>query len=438
MTRLILRFVLIAAIALAVAPLIALAQASPYEVWVVDQADAARGGAKLYIYPGATLGGSQLGAPPQVVDLEAAATGVGAGPGVRPHLLVFNSTHSHALLAYVASGHVAVIRAADRKVVASIDVGDQAHGAFATPDGSMIVVANQNGKKLARIAADFQKEQFSHNPADDLDLKVLEDARHPDNAPICPVLFPGGTASKKAYVTLRGGGLFIVDVGVTPMKVLKSFTNQEVGPAGCGGFVLGNKVYVNSGTASFGAIYVFDATTDALVKTIATTSTGTDAHGMVLTGGGRYLWMANRGDGDNIVVVDTTTDTIVGTSAAIGAGPDLMDISPAGDRVFVSMRGPNNLTGGPAAKGQTPGMAVLSVQDGGRGVASVFFAPIGDQSAASAVDPHALAVRRGGTLPTTLPRTGEASVDRLAVVTALAMLALGILAYRRRPAARAR
>jgi DNA-binding beta-propeller fold protein YncE/ketosteroid isomerase-like protein len=361
-----------------------------YEVWVIDQADAAKGGAKLYIYKKSQVEGERLGGSPEVIDLNAAATGVGDGPGVRPHLIDFNKDHTYAVVANVASGHVYFIRASDRKMVASIDVGEQAHGAVVSPDGSLVLAANQNGKKLARIKADFEKGIFTYNKADDLDLKALEDPGHPDNAPICPLLFPQG--GKKAYVTVRGGGLYIIDTSTTPMKVVKSFTKDEVAPAGCGGIALGQKVYINSGTATSSNLYVFDSDTDSLKKSLDLSTVGKDGHGMVLVGNGRYLWMGHRAS-HNIVVIDTQTDTQAGVITGFGNAPDIMDASPKGDLVFVALRGPNNLTGGPTAKGQTPGMVVLQTKEIGASMAKASFLAIGDQSAESPVDPHVLAVR---------------------------------------------
>lgn len=421
MHRLVVVFVLIA---LLLTPASALAQTG-FEVWVVDQADANRGGAKLYIYPNGGTAGMQT------VDLDATSRGVGDGPGVRPHLLLFNNrNHTHALLAWVASGHVTVIRASDRRTVASIDVGEQAHGALASPDDSFILAANQNGKKLVRIKSDFAREQFSHERDADFNLAALENPNQPDNAPICPIVFAD---NKTAYVTVRGGGLYIMDVSTTPMRVLRTYTKDQVAAAGCGGVLLGNKMYVNSGTATSGALYVFDTATHNLLKTIDTTPQGTDAHGMAVVGG-RYLWMANRGNGDNMVVVDTQSDSIVGTFANFGLGPDLMDVSPAGDRVYMTLRGPNNLTGGAPAKGETPGFATLSVLDGGRNGSRAAFVPIGSQAADSPTDPHAIAVRRGisTAAPTQLPRTGGAG-ELLPLVATLgaALLSVGTLARRR-------
>lgn len=362
-----------------------------YEVWIIDQADAAKGGAKLYIYDHSLLESGISTVQPEVVDLNASAQGVGNGPGVRPHLVIFNNAQTHAMVANVASGHVYFVNAESRKVVASIDVGEQAHAAYASPDDSIVLVANQNGKKLARIKADFKNGNFSYNTSEDLDLKALEDPAHPDNAPICPIIFTDG--GKKAYVTLRGGGLFIVDTASTPMKVVKSYGKDQVAPAGCGGIAAGKKIYVNSGTANSSDLYVFDSSSDSLVKHIDVSGIGSDGHGLVLAGKDkRYLWMGNRASA-NIAVIDTKSDSIVGTINDVGKAPDIMDRTPDGERVFVALRGPNNLTGGAVAKGEKPGLAVMRIKDGGASGVKEMFVPLGDQTPQSPVDPHSLAVR---------------------------------------------
>ncbi len=362
------------------------AQANTYEVWVIDQANVPQGGDRLYIYtPG------NWSEPSETHYFWELAQGVGDGAGTRPHLLTWNSTHSHGILANVGSGHVYVIRAADRKVVASIDVGEQAHGALASPDDTQILVSNQNGKKLARIHADFATETFRHDPSEDLDLGAMENPNQPDNAPICPMMYVGGGA--KAYVTLRGGGLYVVDTLASPMKVLREYPKDQVAPAGCGGIEHGGTVYVNSGSPADGNIYLFDAQSDELVKTIPTAQYGSDAHGMAILGG-RYLWMGHRGNGDNIVVLDTATNEIVGQIDDVGAAPDILDVSPDGSLVFATLRGPGALTGGPSAIGVTPGVSVLLVDEAGKTGKRVTFILIGQQGEGSTADPHGLAVRR--------------------------------------------
>jgi DNA-binding beta-propeller fold protein YncE len=109
--------------------------------------------------------------------------------------------------------------------------------------------------------------------------------------------------------------------------------------------------------------------------------------------------MANRGVGDNILVLNTTTGQVVGTIEGFGAAPDLMDMSPAGDLVYVTLRGPKALTGGPTAIGVTPGVAVLAVEREGVTGRRIAFLPIGDQGPESNVDPHAIAVRWVGGRP---------------------------------------
>lgn len=385
-TRLAMVLSLAAVLMVAASPSVTDAQAARYEVWVIDQADAARGGAKLYIFDGARLAGGQMPTP-EVIDLNAGATGVGHGPGVRPHMVAFSPGFTHAIISNVASGHVYVMRAADRKIVASIDVGEQAHHAEATPDGTLILAANQNGKRLARIRADFAAERFTYNRADDLDLGAMQDAAHPDNAPICPLV-----TGEDAYITLRGGGLYVVDYRSTPMRVVKNYGRDQVAPAGCGGALAAEKIYINSGTATSSDLYVFDPRSDALLKRLNFAWAGSDAHGLLVTSGGRYLWMNHRADW-NIVVVSTATDSLAGFITNLGGAPDIMGLSPDGRLVFVAMRGPNNLTGGPTAKGDRPGFLVLEVTNGGRSARRVAFIPIGDQTPASPTDPHTLGVR---------------------------------------------
>ncbi len=160
-----------------------------YELWVVDQGDTTpAGGGTLYIYKGASLGDAAP-APAYTVNLGEAALGVGDGVGKHGHSIAFNPAMTHAVISFVDSGHVQVIRASDRKVVASIKMtgsaagAAQPHATAVTPAGDAIIVANQGGKRLQRIAADFKNDVYKLDSAADLDLSVLEDADHPGNLP---------------------------------------------------------------------------------------------------------------------------------------------------------------------------------------------------------------------------------------------------------------
>ena len=108
-------------------------------------------------------------------------------------MILFNNEHTHAVLSFVASGHV-VISTRIRRPLACFEttVGTtktrQAHAAYPAPDGSFILVANQNGKRLERIDTNFKTNTFTHNPAATLDLMTCttpngEPCEHPDTPP---------------------------------------------------------------------------------------------------------------------------------------------------------------------------------------------------------------------------------------------------------------
>ncbi|MGQ0430237.1 MAG: YncE family protein [Gammaproteobacteria bacterium] len=417
----------------------AAARAPGYEVWIIDQSDT-RGldhGGTLHIFGGDQFarGGIPAPAAATVVDLGGAGAALcrertGANP-VRPHMVLFDATGSHAVIAFVASGHVLVMDAATRNPVECIrttksPTGQQAHAAFPAPDGSYVLVANQNGKRLERIDSDFARRSFVHNLEATLDLATCrtlsgkacqEQGLRPDNAPICPVISPDGSL---AFVTLRGGGMLVVDPRPTPMRIVAEYDMQTVHGNGCGGLEHGGNLYVNSGgrpgPMEHLHVYGFDVYRFTLAdfgggtssvntpaaKVVYQVDGAHDSHGMVLTGRkGRYLWVFDR-HADMIEVFATADDRHVGSIALNGAltsnaAPDISDISPAGDLVFVALRGPTPLSGDPHnARGDTPGLGVVRVGDGGRGgelSGIVRFSNVGADGVERA-DPHGLRVRR--------------------------------------------
>ncbi|MCA9420636.1 MAG: hypothetical protein KC592_06450, partial [Nitrospira sp.] len=99
---------------------------------------------------------------------------------------------------------------ASKKPSACISTGKNVHAAWPTPDQSMAIAANIAEKKLIRIWTNYQEGKFSYDPQKDvLDLQALESGERPDNAPICPIT---DATSTYAFVTLRGGGLLVVNV----------------------------------------------------------------------------------------------------------------------------------------------------------------------------------------------------------------------------------
>ena len=411
------------------------AMAKPsYEVWAIDQSNSSGKayGGTLYIYDGADLerGHAAADAVPEKIDLGGAAAALclaktGANP-VRPHMLAINARQNRAIVSFVASGHVLILDAAARTPVecirTSVGAGGarQVHFAIPSPDETYIAVANQNGKLFERINTDYANDSYTLDTAAGIDLAncttpngapCQSAALRPDNAPICPII---ESSSRYTFVTLRGGGLFVVDAKQTPMKIVAEYDMATVHPNGCLGAQVGAKMYVDSGggTAShlFGAdIYAFPVSGFSPTNppniplprvVLSDTAAEADAHGATLTKHQRQLWVADRGR-NFIWVIDTASDQLVNQIPLAGAlsadpTPDLLATSPNGSHVFMSLRGPNPLTADPhVSTGTMPGVGVIKVLEGGRGGVFEGLARASNVDAAGVerADVHALSIR---------------------------------------------
>jgi hypothetical protein len=403
-----------------------------YEVWIVDQSDTtADGGGTLYVYDGDELNGKDAGlAVPEVVDLGGAARDLQLAntgtPGRRPHMMFFNAAQTHAILAYVATGHVLFIDTATRQPVGVVDVGVQAHSAFPAPDDSYVLVANQNGKLIQRIRTDYASNQFILENDATLDLAngttpsgaLRQDPLlRPDNAPICLGI---DSSSRYGHITLRGGGMFIVDCSTTPMQIVAEYDRATIHPTGCVALEVGEKMYLVSGTgvdplgqthADLYSIMMHEVTPTPAPPNqptpqwvLSDDGGAVDSHGAVPTKDGRYLWMADR-FGNRMTVIDTATDTVASRFSlnvpglTADAAPDLLERSPGGNRIFASLRGPAPLTGNNPvfnnAVGSTPGLGIFQVTNGGKTGKLAAIARISHMvNGVERADPHAIAVRQ--------------------------------------------
>jgi hypothetical protein len=422
-------------------------------VWAIDQSNSpgkAYGGTVL-IYQGDDLTDEPDEADAEVIDLGGAVSDqclaqTGANP-VRPHIVAFNSSDSHATIAFVASGHVVFLDAGSRTPVqcfrmsAGAGGARQAHAAFPSPDDRYVIVANQNGKLLERINTDYESNSFVHDTAATLNVATCTTPNgaacegpgvRPDNAIICPVI---DATSTRTFATLRGGGMFVVDTSAagTPPPILAEYDMTTIHPNGCGGMQKGistaGKIYLNAGGGSAGNpleedLYSLPAAPAAYsagnppnvpapVVEIPHNDAG-DSHGMLLNvkRQGRYLWVGDRFQ-NQVRVVDTTkpppaslvnTFTLVSKHSADPA-PDLMAIEPEGRYAFMTLRGPCPLTANVAgvnnAVGDSPGVMVVKVKQGGFRGKVVGIAPITNPGGAPCAatgsteqaDPHGIAVR---------------------------------------------
>jgi DNA-binding beta-propeller fold protein YncE len=412
-----------------------------FEVWIADQSDTRPGfGGQLLVYEGGDLMGKAAGQATPIARLDLAAetadlcrAATGRNP-VRPHMILFNNQHTHAVVSFVASGHVVIFDAETRRPLSCFEttVGStgtrQAHAAFTAPDGSYILVANQNGKRLERIDTNFATNTFVHNPAATLDLLTCttpsgQPCEHPDlrpiNWPICPII---DSSSMHAFVTLRGGGLFVVDAKATPMAIVGEYDRATVKGNGCGGIEVAGRMYVNSGgspvNVSSGdphhaALYGFDvyrfplsgysrsnpANTPA-PELLFSKSGMSDSHGIAPSRDHRYLWVMDRHQGvaEIIEVRSGKRVSTVNLAGRISAdpAPDLVDVAPSGNRLFVALRGPVPLSGDPHnATGSTPGLGVIQLTQAGRSGKLMAVVPMtnANQQPGQAPDAHGLRVR---------------------------------------------
>lgn len=414
-----------------------------YEVWAIDQSNTpgtAYGGT-LYIWNGHDLEHRHRAskARAEKVDLGDAAAAfclaaTGANP-VRPHMLTINPSQTHAIISFVASGHVLFLDAASRAPVAciraSVGAGGarQVHMAIPSPDETYVTFANQNGKLFERILTTYPTNTFVHDVANGINLATCTTPNgmpcetpsiRADNAPICPIT---EATSRFTFVTLRGGGLFVVDSRASPMAIVAEYDRDVVHGNGCLGAEVPatrrapGKMYIDSGggTAAnlFQAdIYAFPVdgyaasnpeNTPAPRVVLSEDVEDADSHGATLTGRNRYLWVADRGR-NFLFVIDTRTDSEANRIMLAGdvsddPTPDLLVLSPDGSHAFMSLRGPNPLTADPhVSTGSTPGVGVIKVTAGGRNGRFEAVAPVTNVDAAGIerADVHALAIRRTG------------------------------------------
>jgi hypothetical protein len=421
------------------------AAAQSYEVWLVDQSNTTGltfGGA-IHVFDGSVLmgGNASNASPTDVIDLSEDTAAMcmamtGANP-VRPHMLFFDSSHSRAVLSFVASGHVVVFDAASRMPITCLRTSEgaggarQAHAAIPAPDDSFLLVANQNGKLLQRILTDVDGDGIPFedaadvvmDPAATLDLANCTTPNgvpcqspgvRPDNAPICPIV---DASSTLGFVTLRGGGLFVVDATSTPMTILGEYDAAAVHGNGCGGAQVGDDVFLNSGggtatnlsefdvyrfpTSGYGPLNPVNTPAPVVVFSDDDPMVHRDSHGILATKKGRFLWVGDRFR-NLFEVIEVATSERVNTVDLVGPlsddpTPDLVDLSPGGHHLFVALRGPNPLSGDPhVSTGSTPGLGVIKITQGGRDgkLRSVVRISNMDAMGVERADPHAVRVRR--------------------------------------------
>ncbi len=488
--------------------------AEEYEVWLSDQANTqgittenpnGTHGGKIRIYESTDLEHSPPINSPTVLDVTAdlfsTAHGTTGAHVARIHGVLPSPDHAHMALNFVASGHLGIVDGRTKKPVClfrttGTSTGRQNHMSFWTPDGQHIIVANQSGRILERVDVvrneEGAPERFTFNGAASLDLvggtgrivaqPVAVDADETDgiacqvaglvtdaqptttptgtlkqatalravNAPICPV--PTSTG-RHAFVTLGGGGMFVVDITASPMAIVAEYDLSVVRAAGCGGAEANGFMHLNTGTTgpnvSEFSLYRFtldypvapafntpntpepvavwqDKDNGKVAGNQIPAGNNRDAHGVVIvrnpeSDAAGYLhqidrirnnvevfklsppWddLSKRHEGTYSLTASGACGGTVGTTRTNDPTPDLGDLSPSngqtGGRIYVALRGPFPLTISHAADGSCPGLGIIDLSSSRRSgslTAVMDTTVLNADGSRNLSDPHAAIVRK--------------------------------------------
>ncbi|MEB3171075.1 MAG: hypothetical protein VKK43_06855 [Synechococcaceae cyanobacterium] len=266
----------------------------------------------------------------------------------------------------------------------------------------------------------------------------------PLNSVICPI--PSSTG-KHVFASLGGGGMFVVDIQATPMQITADYDLSTVNAAGCGGVEAGGFMHLATGTPGpnlseftvyrFGLDYpsapaFSPPNSPAPLAVWADPDNGKllpgsnrDAHGMALADDGLHVFDRVRNNVEVFPIqapwdqlqpaysYDLTRSgqcgTTAGSSTTNDPTPDLGDISPDGETIYIALRGPYPLTVSHAASGSCPGLGIIrrdpTTQEWT--LAHVLPSTVLDYGQTrNNSDPHAVILRRNTSVPGPLPGLG--------------------------------
>ncbi|RQG98467.1 YncE family protein [Natrarchaeobius oligotrophus] len=341
-----------------------------YEIWALDQ-----GLDNIHLYePG---DGDDEFDHTDTIDLNE-LEGV-PDEGVVPHMIDYSSDYEYAAVACTAGARTLVFRTEDHELVGNIETGPSSHFAGFSPDDEYIHVDVIGDRKIVRVDADLEAEEFEIDDYIDLNENdAILDAGIESGSPICHQYAQDGRSLHTIGPSYHDGALVIVDHD--DFSVDRAYSGDEL-PTNCGTMPhpTEEKFYLTAGLPSdpeedvdgVGDYYVYDTAEDEIVVDGESTE-GIDAHGFWFTPDGEELWVLNRETNDGIVL-DPEDDTEIDEIDAYGENtsddpserdaPDIMWSSPDGQYMFVTLRGPAPQSGDPhAATGVTPGFSVLDTE----------------------------------------------------------------------------
>jgi DNA-binding beta-propeller fold protein YncE len=215
--------------------------------------------------------------------------------GAAPHTISFSPDGSYAYVSNIGNGDLTVVRADDRQIVATLDLGTTfTHVTKASPDGAVLLSANPTTGILTKIAADEQAETWT--PVASINLAAAT-----GRGPVCVTFRSDGA---RAYASLFGaaGGIAIVDV---PTMTLVGTLPTAGSVSGCG------LVNSNDGRTIFllsaggtGHFYRLDTWSDTLTEDAGYGPIGFDLHGLAVSANEKTAYVTARGVADEIKVLN--------------------------------------------------------------------------------------------------------------------------------------
>lgn len=285
------------------------ARAQDPQIWVTLQATD-----RIVILHGPTASGDR-----ETIEL---------APGTGPHITTFSPDSKFAYVSGMSNGDLDVISTATRQVVATLHLGTIAtHQAKASPDGTLLLVAQVGSKSLIKVSVDEAARSWEAGSS--LSFVSL------GKAPICTIFSKDGAT---AFVSLNPTGLAVVDVAT---MTLKSVIATD-------GFIACGMVKSSDGTsitfaASGGGGHLYRLGISDLAVTDLGTLGAVDWHSFNMAPDGTVgFGSVPRGDELRIIDLQSAKASSLATlslnPSGVRAGdqPDNMGVS--GDHVYVSLR----------------------------------------------------------------------------------------------------
>jgi hypothetical protein len=240
--------------------------------------------------------------------------------GTGPHLINFSSDGEYIYVSGMGNGNLVVIRADDRKVVATLNLGSAGtHQAMPSPRGDSLFVTQIPTKRVVKVMTG------TWTATQELTLA---------RSPICTIFRDDG---RRAYVSLLGGGIAIIDV----------LTMTQIGEIATDGFVACGMVKERDGRGIMlasddggGHVYRLDLTSETLDD--RGTLGAVDWHSFRMSPNEK-LGFGSVPRGDEIRIIDLETDPVESEPLPLDPTPGLSNDEPdhlavRGNTIYAPLR----------------------------------------------------------------------------------------------------